>query len=479
MARPPLGIAWDQPDSYSVSEGEGPEAGNQGGLALGVAAESPRALPCQTSETLVRDIEGIDPAPPPRRCRRRSCGSASARRWGLPLGRGPGSRARGRVFLAVEPALADRPVVLKVTPRDGGEHLALARLQHPHIVPLYSVQDLPDRDLRVLCMPYLGGATLSQLLEPLAETAPRRRTGRDLLGELDRAQAALPLPAPSQSPARRFLAGASYSRAICWIGACLADALHDAHGRGLVHLDVKPSNVLVVADGTPMLLDFHLARGPIRPDGPRPVRVGGSSPYMPPEQRAAMAAAHEGREVRVVVDGRADIYALGVLLLAALGRAALAVPPAADGPADPPRDRGGGRAFRRPRPLPGRRPSRPIPGRRDARRGPPPPPGRPAAERGHEPEPRRTLAEGAPSPARGTRPRGRDGGGPRRLDRRGAGRRRRREAEPRRRRDRTGRGPRASPRPRLRTCGPQPGTRPGPGRPARPPGVPRCPASAT
>jgi tetratricopeptide (TPR) repeat protein len=52
------------------------------------------------------------------------------------LGRG----ALGCVFLARQPALADRPVVLKVTPCTGEEHLSLARLQHTHIVPLYAVQ---------------------------------------------------------------------------------------------------------------------------------------------------------------------------------------------------------------------------------------------------------------------------------------------------------------------------------------------------
>ncbi len=55
------------------------------------------------------------------------------------LGRG----AKGRVFLAVQPSLAGRPLVVKVTPRDGHEHLALARLQHTHIVPLYHAQDFP------------------------------------------------------------------------------------------------------------------------------------------------------------------------------------------------------------------------------------------------------------------------------------------------------------------------------------------------
>ncbi len=70
------------------------------------------------------------------------------------LGRG----AAGRVFLAIQPTLSDRPLVVKVTPRHGDEHLSLARLQHTHVAPLYLVQDFPEQNLRALCMPFLGGA---------------------------------------------------------------------------------------------------------------------------------------------------------------------------------------------------------------------------------------------------------------------------------------------------------------------------------
>jgi tetratricopeptide (TPR) repeat protein len=231
------------------------------------------------------------------------------------LGRG----VRGRVFLATQPALADRPVVLKLAPRGGREHLSLARLQHTHIVPLYSVQDDPARGLRALCMPYFGGATLARLLELMQGRPPGERTGTMLLEALRQAQADSPVCVPVEGPACQFLAQSSGTRAVCWMGTCLAEALQYTHERGLVHLDLKPSNVLWTADGQPMVLDLHLARGPIRAGAPAPAWLGGTPAYMAPEHRLALAAVREGRPVPVAVDGRADLYSLGLLMCEALG----------------------------------------------------------------------------------------------------------------------------------------------------------------
>jgi eukaryotic-like serine/threonine-protein kinase len=231
------------------------------------------------------------------------------------LGRG----ASGRIFLALQNSLAARPVVLKVTTCGQEEHLTLARLQHMNIVPLYSEQVLVSRNERILCMPYLGGATLSRLLERLRDCPAPRRSGKHLIEALDQTQAALPVRFPNQGPYRGTLACSSYVQAIAWIGACLADGLQYAHDRGLVHMDVKPSNVLLTGDGQPMLLDFHLAGGAIDPAGPIPARLGGTTDYASPEQGEAMAAIRQGRPIRVPVDGRSDIYSLGVLLYEALG----------------------------------------------------------------------------------------------------------------------------------------------------------------
>jgi serine/threonine protein kinase/Flp pilus assembly protein TadD len=231
------------------------------------------------------------------------------------LGRG----ARSRVYLATQPSLAGRQVVIKVTPPDGREHESLARLQHTHVVPVYSVSDHEERDLRLLCIPYFGGTTLDRLLDGLARLPPAERRGLDLLVELDRARPPGILHEVAFSPARAYLARASYVQAVSWVGACLAGALEYAHERGLLHLDVKPSNVLLAADGQPMLLDFHLACPPIHPgDVPAEV-VGGTPGYMSPEQQEAVNAIRRGQDLRTAVDGRSDVYSLGLLLYEALG----------------------------------------------------------------------------------------------------------------------------------------------------------------
>ncbi len=232
------------------------------------------------------------------------------------LGRG----AKGRCFLAAQPTLSDRRVAVKVTTDDHAEHLSLARLQHTHIMPLYSEHDFPDRRLRALCMPYLGGASFARILEVLQRVPAERRTGRSLLDAIDApGHGATPWPVAALGPARRFLERSSYAKAVCWIGACLADALSYAHERGLVHLDIKPSNVLLTADGQPMLLDFHLAREPFTSDRPPADGIGGTPGYMSPEQAALVAAMDAGREPPTGLDARSDVYSLGCVLAELLG----------------------------------------------------------------------------------------------------------------------------------------------------------------
>ncbi|MBN9518862.1 protein kinase [bacterium] len=240
---------------------------------------------------------------------------------GPELGRG----ANGRVYLATQPDLGDRPVVVKFAPDDGGEHLSLARLQHTHIVPLYSAHDFPERGLRGLCLPYFGGATLADLLARVDRDPTGPLTGRSLSAALG--TQTQPSAQSSRGPARGILEAATLSGALCWIGACLADALQYAHERGVLHLDLKPSNVLLAADGVPMLLDFHLARPPLRAADPPPLWVGGTPEYMPPEQDALLRAVRDVAPVPADVDPRADVFALGRLLSEALARVPREVTP--------------------------------------------------------------------------------------------------------------------------------------------------------
>ncbi len=212
-----------------------------------------------------------------------------------------------RVYLALEESTGGRPVVVKFSPGTDAEARTLGRLSHPNIVPILSARFHEPIGMTAVCMPFLGAATLEDVRDcaySTADAAPP--TDAAVIREAIRSTACSDDPPLLACGPLRPLADGSYADAVARIAIQVADALAFLHAEGVVHQDLKPPNVLLRPDGQALLLDFNVSADD-RGFGPR---LGGTLPYMAPEQHRALIGAGSS----TAVDGRADLFSLGVML---------------------------------------------------------------------------------------------------------------------------------------------------------------------
>jgi len=190
----------------------------------------------------------------------------------------------GEVFLARDLTL-DRNIAIKIlakelcqdswTQRFRDEARTMSRIDHPGVVPVHDLGSMPDGRL-FYAMSYVEGETLAELM----------RAGRDL-------------------------------RRLVRILARVSTIVQQAHDRGVLHLDLKPANIMIGSNDEVYVLDWGIARvkDEIRVAGGSGIEAGtgrtstgavlGTLEYMSPEQ---------ARGDRSAVGGRSDVYMLGAIL---------------------------------------------------------------------------------------------------------------------------------------------------------------------
>lgn len=160
----------------------------------------------------------------------------------------------------LKPELAANPVVVE---RFRREAVAAARLQHPNIVAVFDT--LSGQGCEAIVMELVRGRSLRQVLDRHHRLHPVRAAD---------------------------------------LGAQVADALEAAHQAGLVHRDVKPANILLTPDGRALVSDFGIAKAVAATSDLTSDQVMlGTAKYLSPEQVTGDP-----------LDGRSDVYALGVVL---------------------------------------------------------------------------------------------------------------------------------------------------------------------
>ena len=190
-----------------------------------------------------------------------------------------------------------RPEAIKRFKREAS---ATARLHHPGIVKIFTVGD--DKGNHFFAMEFVEGAPLNKVIEHLRKYPGkcRIRLFEDAISE------ELHLKSFGKNPNTNIsYQSKSFVDTACHLIAQVAEALNHAHQSGIIHRDVKPSNILVRKDGTTVLTDFGLAREEGLPSITRTGDFTGTPYYISPEQ---------AKGEKVNVDHRSDIYSLGVTL---------------------------------------------------------------------------------------------------------------------------------------------------------------------
>ena len=214
-----------------------------------------------------------------------------------------GEGSVGRVYLASRKEMGDKQFAVKVSYRLPHEADLLGRVNHPNIMPVSHVEYDKSTGRRSVFMPFRGRATMLSVLRQAFDGVAARR------GSLicDVAQSAIKagdVVDESATPRPPHLSG-SYTDAVLSVFSRIADALEHAHQKGVVHSDLKPSNILIDTTGSPLLLDFNLSFR----DDLREGAVGGTFAYMPPESiRAAFLTSEDDRSDRV------DVFSFGAVL---------------------------------------------------------------------------------------------------------------------------------------------------------------------
>jgi serine/threonine protein kinase/tetratricopeptide (TPR) repeat protein len=225
------------------------------------------------------------------------------------LGRG----GMGVVYEARQISL-NRVVALKVLPahltlrketveRFKREAATAAKLNHPGIVEIFAVGE--EEGNHFFAMEFVRGAPLDRILERLRNSVASSLNGAQV-GEavIKERHQSVDHPAPGDGERHEFW-NRSYIETVCRIVARVTDALEHAHRAGVIHRDVKPSNILLRPDGSVVLTDFGLAREEGLPSLTLSGELAGTPHYIAPEQ-----ASHRNE----TVDHRVDIYSLGVTL---------------------------------------------------------------------------------------------------------------------------------------------------------------------